>query len=117
MWAVPPGRTRASAVGTWVWVPSTAATRPSSCHPIATFSLVSSAWKSTTIASAPPKSESSSSSIAEKGERSTCMYIWPLRLITATLIPAASTIVWPRPGLDDAKFAGRTIRRSESRKE
>ena len=38
-----PGRTRASAVGTWVCVPSTAATRPSRCQPIATFSLVSSA--------------------------------------------------------------------------
>ena len=31
-----------------VWVPSTASTRPSRCHPIATFSLVVSAWKSTT---------------------------------------------------------------------
>ena len=52
MWAVPPGRTRPSAVGTWVWVPSTAATRPSRCQPIATFSLVISAWKSTITASA-----------------------------------------------------------------
>ncbi len=52
MWAVPPGRTRASAVGTWVWVPQTAATRPSRCQPIATFSLVTSAWKSTTKTSA-----------------------------------------------------------------
>ena len=47
MKAVPPGSTRASAVGTWVWVPKTAATRPSRCQPIATFSLVTSAWKST----------------------------------------------------------------------
>ena len=47
MKAVPPGRTRPSAVGTWVWVPKTAATRPSRCQPIATFSLVTSAWKST----------------------------------------------------------------------
>ena len=50
--AVPPGRTRASAVGTWVWVPRQAAARPSRCQPIATFSLVTSAWKSTITASA-----------------------------------------------------------------
>ena len=47
MYAVPPGRTRASAVGTWVWVPTTAVTRPSRCQPIATFSLVASACMST----------------------------------------------------------------------
>src|SRR5215213_6334844 len=47
MYAVPPGSTRASAVGTCVWVPTTAVTRPSRCQPIATFSLVASAWKST----------------------------------------------------------------------
>ena len=52
MKAVPPGSTRPSAVGTWVWVPKTAATRPSRCQPIATFSLVTSAWKSTITASA-----------------------------------------------------------------
>ena len=43
MYAVPPGSTRPSAVGTWVWVPTHALTRPSRCQPIATFSLVSSA--------------------------------------------------------------------------
>ena len=54
--AVPSGSTRPSAVGTWVWVPKTAATRPSRCQPIATFSLVTSAWKSTMIASASSRS-------------------------------------------------------------
>ena len=45
--AVPPGRTRASEVWTWVCVPSTAVTRPSSQAASATFSLVASAWTST----------------------------------------------------------------------
>ena len=60
--AVPPGRTRASAVGTWVWVPKTAATRPSRCQPIATFSLLTSAWKSTTTQSASIRSRIASTS-------------------------------------------------------
>src|SRR3954465_8766419 len=38
MYAVPPGRTRASAVGTCVCVPTTAVTRPSRYQPIATLS-------------------------------------------------------------------------------
>ena len=115
MCAVPPGRTRASAVGTWVCVPRTAAALPSRCHPIATFSLVSSAWKSTKIASARPSSSPRSSSMTGKGERSTRMWSRPLRLTTATRIPAASTIVWPRPGLPSGKLAGRTIRASDWR--
>ncbi len=97
MKAVPLGRTRPSAVGTWVWVPSTAATRPSRCQPIATFSLVTSAWKSTITASA--SSRSRIASTASKGERATFSPTPPLRLITATRIPPASTTVWPRPGL------------------
>ena len=47
--AVPPGSTRASFVCTCVCVPITAVTRPSSQRASATFSLVASAWKSTTI--------------------------------------------------------------------
>ena len=47
--AVPPGWTRASDVCTCVCVPSTAVTRPSSQRASATFSLVASAWTSTTI--------------------------------------------------------------------
>ena len=46
--AVPPGCTRASLVCTCVCVPKTAVTRPSSTRATATFSLVASAWKSTT---------------------------------------------------------------------
>ena len=47
--AVPLGRIRSSAVWTWVCVPTTAVTRPSRCQPIAIFSEVASAWKSTKI--------------------------------------------------------------------
>ena len=47
MYAVPPGSTRASAVGMCVWVPTTAVTRPSSIQPSATFSDVASACMST----------------------------------------------------------------------
>ena len=47
--AVPPGWTRASFVWTCVCVPITAVTRPSSSRARAIFSLVASAWKSTTI--------------------------------------------------------------------
>ena len=50
--AVPPGRTRASFVWTCVCVPITAVTRPSSQCAIAIFSLVASAWKSTTTTGA-----------------------------------------------------------------
>jgi hypothetical protein len=67
MYAVPCGSTRASAVGTWVWVPMTAAALPSRCQPIATFSEVTSAWKSTRKASASRRSSSDSASA--NGER------------------------------------------------
>ena len=46
-YAVPFGRIRSSAVCTCVCVPKTAVTLPSRCQPIAIFSLVASAWKST----------------------------------------------------------------------
>ena len=49
MYADPRERIRASAVCTWVWVPTRAVTRPSRYWPRATFSLVASAWKSTKI--------------------------------------------------------------------
>ena len=48
-YAVPFGSKRSSAVGMCVWVPKTAVTLPSKCQPMATFSLVASAWKSTKI--------------------------------------------------------------------
>src|SRR5205823_9289166 len=47
MYAVPPGSTRSSAVGTWVCVPTTAVTRPSKYQPNAIFSDVASACIST----------------------------------------------------------------------
>ena len=97
--AVPPGRIRASAVGTWVWVPTTAAARPSRCQPMAIFSLVISAWKSTKNASAWPSRRSRIASASTKGERATFSITAPLRLMTASRMPAASTTVWPRPGL------------------
>ena len=43
------GKTRSSAVGTCVCVPTTAVTRPSRYQPIEIFSEVASAWKSTKI--------------------------------------------------------------------
>ena len=48
MKALPPGRIFASAVGTCVCVPKMIDARPSSQWPIATFSLLASAWKSQT---------------------------------------------------------------------
>ena len=51
---VPRGRIWQSAVGTWVWVPHTAWTLPSKNQPMAPFSLVASAWKSTRARSKPP---------------------------------------------------------------
>ena len=60
--AVPPGRTRASAVWTCVCVPRTAVTRPSSHAASATFSLVASAWTSTTTTGVDAAASSTSSS-------------------------------------------------------
>src|SRR5207248_1869089 len=53
--AVPPGCTRASLVWTCVCVPITAVTRPASRRATATFSLVASAWKSTSTMRAPAR--------------------------------------------------------------
>jgi len=82
--AVPPGRTRASFVWTCVCVPITAVTRPSSHVAIATFSLVASAWKSTTITAAFARASSTSASTISQGETGTSMKSDPMRLITAT---------------------------------
>ena len=68
MYAVPPGSTRASAVGTCVCVPTTAVTRPSRCQPIATFSEVASACMSTRMWSASASSPSATS-ISVNAER------------------------------------------------
>ena len=61
-YAVPFGRIRSSAVCTCVCVPTTAVTLPSRCQPIATFSDVASAWKSTKMTRARCRSASISRS-------------------------------------------------------
>ncbi len=100
MYAVPPGSTRASAVGTWVWVPTTALTRPSRYQPMAFFSEVISQWKSSTRrggSGSPPPSSSWSSFV--NGESSWFMKTRPMALITATSSPPG--VRWtsqPRPG-------------------
>ena len=63
---------------------------------MATFSLVTSAWKSTTRTSASIRSRIASTSW--NGSRATFMPTAPLRLITPTRRPPASTTVCPRPG-------------------
>ena len=50
--AVPPTSTWWSAVGAWVWVPTTRLARPSQKCPMPCFSLVASQWISTMMASA-----------------------------------------------------------------
>ena len=69
MKAVPPGSTRRSAVGTWVWVPTTRLARPSQKKPIACFSLVASPWKSTMMASAPLAQRTSRELALDRGKR------------------------------------------------
>ena len=114
--AVPFGSTRASAVGTWVWVPTTAPARPSRCQPIATFSEVTSAWKSTKKASAwSRRGARAGASASGNGERAARSCTCPIRLITQTRAPATSTITWPWPGLPAMKFAGRITRSVRSR--
>src|SRR5512133_11186 len=109
--AVPPGRTRASLVWMWVCVPITAVTRPSSQRVTATFSLVASAWKSTSTTRAPRRASSTSSSTTSNGPTGVFRKSWPSRLTTATGVPsAAGRTVSPRPGEPDATFAGRTTR-------
>ena len=106
--AVPPRWTRASEVCTCVCVPSTAVTFPSSQCASATFSLVASAWTSTTITCACPRACSTSSSTRSNIETAGDMKSEPSRLITATGVPsAASRTARPRPGVRAEKLAGR----------
>ena len=58
MKAVPRSRMRSSAVCTWVWVPTTALTRPSRNQAMAAFSDVASAWKSTRVIAGPGSASS-----------------------------------------------------------
>ena len=113
---MPPGSTAASLVWMWVWVPITAVTRPSSSRPSATFSLVASAWKSTSTTSARERASATSPAATSKGLWAASRYSWPIRLITATRVPSAAAMTaTPRPGALAAWLAGRTIRSFDSR--
>ena len=92
--AVPPGRISSSAVGTWVWVPSTAETRPSRCRPISCMSLVASAWKSRRMTFTSEGISRSTRSAAWNGESTGDMKTRPSRLKTPTrtLLFAWSTV-------------------------
>src|SRR5918998_2524547 len=98
-----------------VCVPTQAIARPSTCHPIATFSLVASACMSTSTASALPRSSARTASISANGDRTASRKTSPDRFTTPSRIPFASTTVCPRPGLPFGKLDGRTIRGSRSR--
>src|SRR6266545_238612 len=87
MYAVPLGRIQSSAVCTCVCVPNTPVTRPSRCHPIATFSDVASAWKSTMMTRAFARSASISLSTTVNGSSSGCMKIRPITLTTPIASP------------------------------
>ncbi len=98
-----------------VCVPTQASTRPSTCHPIATFSLVASACMSTSTASAFPRRSESAASTSANGERTASRNTSPDRFTTPSRMPFASTTVCPRPGLPFGKLDGRTMRGSWSR--
>src|SRR3989304_1143631 len=70
---------RASAVGTCVWLPNTAATRPSRYQPMACFSLVASACMSTTTG---PSAPFSMASAVRNGQSMASMKVRPCRLRT-----------------------------------
>ena len=91
-----------SAVGTWVWVPTTRLARPSHQWPSAIFSEVASAWTSTiTAAAVPPRvAGRSAASIAEKGSSkgrfmNTCPSTWATKTRRP---PGASKKRAPCPG-------------------
>ena len=66
---------------------------------MATFSLVASAWMSTTIVSAMADASSTRRSTRRKGDMPVPMKSSPARLITATSPPfSAGRTVKPRPG-------------------
>jgi len=99
MYAVPSGRIRSSAVWTWVWVPNTALTLPLRNQPMATFSEVASAWKSTKMMGVRRCSSDNTASTPRNGQSMGGMNTRPCRLITATGMPICeSTTVNPRPG-------------------
>ena len=99
-YAVPRGRIRASAVGTCVWVPTTALTWPSRWRPNAVFSLVTSQWKSTRRtggSSSAPSSSRRATSV--NGFSMGCMYVRPWAEMTTTSVPSTAwKMPQPRPG-------------------
>ena len=103
--AVPPGSTWWSAEGQWVWVPTTRLTWPSKEWPNAIFSLVASAWKSTTMAAteAPRRYFASSAAVARNGQSSASMNSRPMALQHQRAPPVAQ-------GHHDAARAGRAGR-------
>ena len=86
-YAVPFGRMRSSAVCTCVCVPTTAVTLPSRCQPIAIFSDVASAWKSTKTMRARCFTFSISFSTPANGSSMLSMNTRPIALTTPTLTP------------------------------
>src|SRR6267378_7236274 len=109
--AVPCGRIRASAVGTCVWVPSTAENRPSRCHPIASFSLVASACQSRmrTFGARSPSSARSALT-AWNGSSCSAMKTRPIAFTTS----APFWMIHPLPGFPGGRFSGRTQNSSVS---
>src|SRR3990170_4962342 len=83
MYPVPPGRTWASTVWTWVCVPAMAATLPSRWNAIARFSDVASAWKSTRTAAASSRISGRAASIQRKGQSYGPMKTLPISDTTA----------------------------------
>src|SRR5919107_490874 len=80
-------------------VPTHAVTRPSRCHPIAAFSLVASAWKSTRTCVARARSSARIASTSANDDRAASRKTCPMRLTTPRLPPPPSTTVKPWPGL------------------
>ena len=116
MKAVPPGRTRASAVCTCVWVPTTAVTLPSSQRASAIFSLVASAWTSTSTSGVSLRAFSTRPSTTSNIEVAGWRKSEPRTLITASGVSVAvGTIVSPRPGVLTDVFAGLMTRSDSSR--
>src|SRR5438046_6894892 len=109
--AVPCGTIRPSAVGTCVWLPSTAENRPSRCHPIASFSLVASACQSRMRILGPRSPRSArSASTARNGASCSAMKTRPSALTTST----PSWMTQPLRGSPGARFSGRMQNSSAS---
>jgi hypothetical protein len=77
---------------------------------MATFSLVASAWKSTSTWSQRSLSAASTASISAKAWRPERRKTLPCRLTTPSRTPSRSTTHEPWPGWEARKFAGRRIR-------